>query len=244
MKYIIKIPEPCNEKWEEMSLTERGRYCKVCQKEIYDFTKVSNFELIKRLDKGESVCGRFRKSQLDVELDSLKDVSYLGRVALFLGLTSLVGISTEPAQAQSVPHTPVQLSDTIVQPQKKQQVTVKNEDVVIIKGRVFADSIANVNSLPGVSVSYENKLDTISVHTDAEGKFELKIPQKEFTPNIELDFSSIGFKSHTCLADKDVPYFEVVMENEVISLGGVFIEYTRPTLWQRFKNLFRRKNKE
>ncbi len=241
MKYKITIPEPCHENWAEMTPTERGRYCKVCQKEVSDFTKMSNFDLVWRLDRGEKVCGRFRKDQLDVELDSLKDVSYLGRIAIFLGLTSLVSVTMQSAQAQQTNNVPTEFADTITKLQKKQLVAMKSEDVVTIRGRVFLDTIDFENTLPGVIVAYETKTDTISTVTNIDGEFCLEIPEKEFDSDIELSFHSLGSESHICLVDKNTPYFEVVLESSF--LGEVVME-TRLTLWQRFKNLFRRKHKE
>ncbi len=237
MKYIIRIPEPCNEKWSEMTPTERGRYCKVCQKEIYDFTQMSKFDLVRKLDKGKNVCGRFKKSQLDVELDSLKDVSYLGRIALFFGLTSLVSVATQPVYANPVVNTPVQFSDTIIKPQNEQLNDIdKSKDFITIKGKVFSnrDSLW----LPGVCVSYANNLDTILATTNIDGEFCIEIPSEKFAPDIELHFSSIGIKEYKCFVDKNTQYFEVIMEDDNQLMGEVIVVgYSRPTLWQRIKNI-------
>ncbi len=244
MKYTIKIPKPCNENWAEMTPTERGRYCKVCQKEVYDFTKMSNFELVKRIDRGESVCGRFKKSQLEVELDSLKDVSTWGRVALFLGLTSLVSMVAQPIQAQTQSNiaTPIQQSETTRKPQSNDD-TLKDNEFVIIKGRVLEDY--NGEGLFDVDISYINELDTISTRTNFKGEFCLEIPKKEFTPNIELSFSSFGFHTYTCFTDKNTSYFEIIMEDKKsYFVSGAVIIKKRPSLLKRFLNLFRRKDKK
>ncbi len=249
MKYIIRIPEPCNEKWSEMTPTERGRYCKVCQKEIYDFTQMSNFDLVRKLDKGENVCGRFKKSQLDVELDSLKDVSYLGRIALFFGLTSLVSVATQTVYAKPVANTPVQLSETITKSQKKEQVSDKNENIVTIRGRVFAYSVSDDNSLLGVNISYANNLRRILATTNINGEFCVEIPEKEFMENVELCFWTQEFDSYNCLVEKDVEYFEVIMINNFEFkdpgfIGKVEVTTTRSISLKYFTNLFRKKRKK
>lgn len=64
----ITIPEPCHENWDQMTSTEKGKFCGVCTKEVVDFSKSSDEELIKKLGKGENVCGRFNTSQLNRKL--------------------------------------------------------------------------------------------------------------------------------------------------------------------------------
>ncbi|MEM7186932.1 MAG: carboxypeptidase-like regulatory domain-containing protein [Bacteroidota bacterium] len=64
----ITIPEPCHEDWGNMTPTEQGRFCKSCTKEVIDFTKVSDQEIINKLKSGDNLCGRFTTSQLDREI--------------------------------------------------------------------------------------------------------------------------------------------------------------------------------
>tara|TARA_R100001132_G_C3270397_1_gene92581 strand:+ start:922 stop:2088 length:1167 start_codon:yes stop_codon:yes gene_type:complete len=70
MKKAIKIsiPEPCHEDWAKMTPTEKGKFCSVCTKEVFDFTETSDEELVKRVTQGKNLCGRFKKSQLDREV--------------------------------------------------------------------------------------------------------------------------------------------------------------------------------
>ncbi len=70
MKKAIKIsiPEPCHEDWATMTPTEKGKFCSVCTKEVFDFTETSDEELVKRVTQGKNLCGRFKKSQLDREV--------------------------------------------------------------------------------------------------------------------------------------------------------------------------------
>lgn len=70
MKKAIKIsiPEPCHEDWAKMTPSEKGKFCSVCTKEVFDFTETSDEELVKRVTQGKNLCGRFKKSQLDREV--------------------------------------------------------------------------------------------------------------------------------------------------------------------------------
>ena len=64
----IRIPEPCHEDWNKMTPTDKGKFCSECTKEVFDFTKVTDEELVKRVANNEKVCGRFNSSQLNREM--------------------------------------------------------------------------------------------------------------------------------------------------------------------------------
>ncbi|WP_420573190.1 carboxypeptidase-like regulatory domain-containing protein [Kordia sp.] len=65
---IVQIPEPCHEDWNKMTPTEKGKFCKVCTKEVVDFSARSDEEIINYLTKYKNLCGRFHTSQLDRKL--------------------------------------------------------------------------------------------------------------------------------------------------------------------------------
>lgn len=238
MKYIITIPTPCHEDWDRMTPTEQGRYCAVCKKEIYDFTNYSNFHLIKRLDNGQHICGRFNKMQLDKELDSLKEINYARRIALLFGLTSLVA-SVQPVKAQDTKLATKQTqSDTTQQknttPEHHNKVL---EDSITIKGRIlsFNDSLG----LPGVNISGVGQNPEYSTTSDINGNFKITIPKRHFTPKVELRFSYIGFESINYYVNQSDSYLEVQMKEETNELlGGVVV--IKKTLWSRIKSLFRK----
>lgn len=66
---LISIPEPCHENWNDMSITEKGRFCSSCSKVVRDFTNSSKSSILKEYlnsdPNGEKICGVFRNSQLD-----------------------------------------------------------------------------------------------------------------------------------------------------------------------------------
>ncbi len=96
----ITIPEPCHEDWSKMTPTEKGKFCGVCTKEVFDFTTSNDEELIKRLDAGKSLCGRFNKSQLDreVKLERKSGNSLLPYAASLLLPLSILSTSEVIAQ--------------------------------------------------------------------------------------------------------------------------------------------------
>ncbi len=96
----ITIPEPCHEDWAKMTPTEKGKFCSVCTKEVFDFTKSTDEELIKSLEAGKNLCGRFKSSQLDreVKLERKSGKGLLPYAASLLIPIGLMGSSEAFAQ--------------------------------------------------------------------------------------------------------------------------------------------------
>ncbi|MBS1511500.1 MAG: carboxypeptidase regulatory-like domain-containing protein [Bacteroidetes bacterium] len=63
----LNIPTPCHENWNNMSASEKGRYCAACSKEVVDFTTMSDAALLQYFSSltNEKVCGRVYADQLD-----------------------------------------------------------------------------------------------------------------------------------------------------------------------------------
>jgi len=74
-KIQLTIAEPCHENWDGMTPVEKGKFCGSCQKQVVDFSNMSDRQVaeffkkpILSLSKGGSVCGRFMYDQLDREI--------------------------------------------------------------------------------------------------------------------------------------------------------------------------------
>ncbi len=65
--YKISIPNPCGEKWEEMTPQGNGAFCGQCSKIVVDFTQMSDDEVKNYLlaHAQAKVCGKFRTDQVD-----------------------------------------------------------------------------------------------------------------------------------------------------------------------------------
>jgi len=87
-KIQLTIAEPCHENWEGMSPVEKGRFCGSCQKQVVDFSNMSDrqvAEFFKKPSTG-SVCGRFMTDQLDRTIEIPKKrmpwVKYFFQIAI------------------------------------------------------------------------------------------------------------------------------------------------------------------
>ena len=63
---MFKISEPCHENWDDMTPTQQGRHCASCEKQVVDFTKMTEHQSEKLLreaaeksgDCQTGICGR------------------------------------------------------------------------------------------------------------------------------------------------------------------------------------------
>src|SRR6185436_6596711 len=70
-KIQLSIPTPCHENWDNMTPVEKGKFCGSCQKQVVDFSRMSDREIalfFKKPSTG-SVCGRFMEDQLDRDIE-------------------------------------------------------------------------------------------------------------------------------------------------------------------------------
>ncbi|MER3498462.1 MAG: hypothetical protein C4308_07410 [Chitinophagaceae bacterium] len=66
----MQIPTPCHEDWDKITPVEKGRFCGTCQKQVVDFSEMSDrqiAEFFKNHSTG-SVCGRFMTDQLNRDI--------------------------------------------------------------------------------------------------------------------------------------------------------------------------------
>ncbi len=63
----IRIDEPCHEKWNEMTPTDRGAFCQKCEVDVYDFSKMNlnQIKLVLKDNAGQHMCGKFENKQLE-----------------------------------------------------------------------------------------------------------------------------------------------------------------------------------
>ncbi len=106
---VVKMNFICNQDWEEMKVSQNGRFCDVCKQEVYDFTD-KNFNEINTVKKSlGSACGRFRADQIDhnltnINLSPLKKNKYwLATLITFFGLE----FSKLNSQTENIPKTEI-----------------------------------------------------------------------------------------------------------------------------------------
>ncbi|MFT3675312.1 MAG: T9SS type A sorting domain-containing protein [Chitinophagaceae bacterium] len=179
-KIRLSINEPCHEKWKNMTATEQGRFCASCQKEVVDFTNMSDtavFEFFKDRQAG-SVCGRFMNDQLKRDIEATRKRSPWLPFVFKVTLPALLLGSKAMAQGAPVKVVP----DTVQVPDRKIGRPVLSEPMRLVKG-ILRDEEGNIISHARITNSH----DLTEVTTDEYGRFELSIPRRlrEITFSIE-----------------------------------------------------------
>ena len=70
-KIQLSIPTPCHEDWDNMTPVARGKFCGSCQKQVVDFSNMSDREIAQFFKNPSigSVCGRFMQDQLERNIE-------------------------------------------------------------------------------------------------------------------------------------------------------------------------------
>lgn len=89
----------CDQDWNEMKSTEKGRYCSVCTKEVIDFTRFSSEEMQRYHANNQQMCGRFLPEQVDLSL--VKPISIAPHLRFFAFVSGLF-FSSHTSNAQSI----------------------------------------------------------------------------------------------------------------------------------------------
>ncbi len=104
----LSIPTPCHENWDAMTPSDKGKFCGSCQKQVVDFSNMSDrlvAEFFKKpilsLSKGGSVCGRFMTDQLDRSIEiPKKRIPWLKYFFQFAIPAFLLSIKSSSVKAQ------------------------------------------------------------------------------------------------------------------------------------------------
>ena len=177
----ISIPTPCHESWDSMDTTERGAFCHSCQKEVIDFSAMTDREVVEYLSKHKDGCGKFRNDQLNSTLTISKiENGFLKWKALAFGFLSVLTFKSAFALRMK-PHT-IQMSkalgiaDTITSFRPKE---------ITIFG-IIRDSLTH-SALPIARTEIREKPVPKPINTIKNGS---PFPQIE-TINIEEDTNSV-----------------------------------------------------
>jgi hypothetical protein len=160
----ITIPKPCSEDWNKMEQSEKGRFCSSCQKEIIDFSSLTDKELYQYFSNAKIIpCGIFHQSQLNTsivpkEIKSKPWNHIHKKVAAVLAFLSLKPSGT---MAQDGPQ-------TVIQPAAKKNKFDSTKKIVI--GGSVKDADGNV--IEDAEISFNDKS---IAKSDKEGKFQFEI---------------------------------------------------------------------
>ncbi|MBU0941339.1 MAG: carboxypeptidase-like regulatory domain-containing protein [Flavobacteriaceae bacterium] len=234
MFYTIKIPKPCSEKWDEMTSSQKGKFCSKCKKEVINFQFYSDQHLLDNIKKSDNICGRFLPHQINKELQPTGK-NIFNRIALFFTITFI--FLAKPSFSQNKKDK-IEIVENSINNSKLKNI--KN-DYVEINGKVVEKSMAENSKsypLPGVSIiqlGTEN-----NVNSDINGNFKIKIPSKYFNRKITLAFSYIGMERKEIEVTNTTKELKVEMSAAEQLMGEVIIvKRKKKTIFRSVGNLFK-----
>lgn len=234
MKYYLEIKEPCHESWEKMSPTDKGKFCAACEKEVIDFTKINDRDVLSTLKnvKG-NICGRIQQQRLNHAIDIENSKSTFKNVKQFAASFLLLNfvLDSSGLKAQNVSDTVV-INDTRWKGQPEVIKTGNTEK--IIRGTIRDEQTGEI--LIGATVLIQGLAKGSSVDVFTE-EFVLVIPS-QIKDSIELKISYVAYEPQTIkLSLENLP------ERLDIGLNVLMMEFMGVmsfTPKQRIKNFFRR----
>lgn len=185
----LTIPDACHEDWTKMTAAEKGRYCMACQKNVIDFTNMSDREIMHHITRSTGgVCGRLHADQLNRNMTARKE-SRLPWLKYFFQFTLPAFLISIKANAQDCKKPPVK---QVVQPQQKDldprlPEKMEDNDALTVRGRVV-DS--DGNPVYGASVLVKGTTD--GVVTDQNGFYKLIFSDEK---ELVLSVSYVGFET-------------------------------------------------
>ncbi len=232
MKISIEIPEACGENWEHMTVSQLGKFCQVCKKEVIDFTNTTDAELLQKIKSGQKICGRFKQSQLSRDLKPNNSKTNWKQLAVAAGFTSVLAIAA-PANAQKTSTKTEQLEKTS-EKNSEEKNSISAKDSIVISGTVTDEEDLPI---PGVHIKV---LDSkILTQTDFDGHFKIILPEKTAANNLKLEFTSLGYETQVINADLKSENLDIKMNtSETITTGIVVVEKTN--LLRRVGYFFKR----
>lgn len=190
--FQLSIETPCHETWENFKPTTTGGFCSSCQKNVIDFTKMSESELVAffRDRSSQNLCGRFRDDQLkkDYHIEdwfpawTMKDNQVLYEI---------------PVEAIRSTSNSKKIRLPLIQNMK----AVRNMAFAVLtlffveegmgQNRLISGQVIDADTgepFPGVSIKIKGT--TRGTISDSIGKYQISADEKD-----TLIFGSIGYKN-------------------------------------------------
>lgn len=182
---ILRIPEPCNEDWDNMSPTDNGRHCDSCSHELIDFTKWSDSRIVAYLEQHSGkICGLLSSRQLNRNLlPAMQTAPSYNGLSLPALVLLAVTMTTNMAHAgqRMDPIPPFSLMSLAETPKDTIWGKFRHSGVVVDK--------ETGDPIPFAKVSVSAL--ALVVSSDVDGRFTLEFSAR--SPNFTLTIESPGF---------------------------------------------------
>jgi len=243
--------QTCNQVWDEMPLTDKGRLCQQCNNELIDFRKMNQKQIAEQHVYTEGkVCGIYRKAQL--RYPSQANVPQCTKYkAMFIAIAGLLSSGEMDAQDHRIPIRTEQISQEHIA-----RMIPVNTDIpavadslplYFVKGTV-KDTIGE--NMIGSSVHVKGTRCGTVTNMDGEYLLDLS-PVISNQDSIELVYSYIGYTrelrtiSLASFSNKDTLQMDTLLldvemmeDNSIVSFGVIRHPWYK-RFWYRITRPFR-----
>jgi len=223
----INIENPCHENWHNMLSAEKGKFCQSCQKTVVDFTRMTNKAIIDHLTNNTGkVCGRIDSYRLNTVLHAetpLKSNFFNKYIAGFLMALGFYN----PTIAQQ----PVNNNTTTQETGKKSttRISSTNDGPFYVEGNILNNATGNPMPFAQVKIAGTN----ISVNSDKNGFYRIRVPQVQRNANLCLEVYLKGYET-VLLENLDIKQKQLTINVQLqaspeilmgeVMMGGMSIE--------------------
>lgn len=195
-QFSLKIENPCDAKFSEMTPNANGSFCSSCAKNVIDLSKKTNSEIAKILaqSKDTSICARLKTNQLEQifehqETSKLNAVKYATAMAASLVLTTNV-----VAQEK----TPVKIEVDSTKPQRivmgkiAYREPVNKVISIIIKGKLIdlkTQQPLSAKLYPNLYIFIDGGKKNFKINAKT-GEFEVPVLLNDDTKEIRVQISN------------------------------------------------------
>jgi hypothetical protein len=226
----ISIPTPCHEDWDAMAPTEIGKFCSSCQKEVIDFSVMSDQEIRRILNSSkETPCGRFNINQIERPLVAEVPVN---RSLTWLKYAASLLLIFQGSNAIS------QTTNTTISP-KADVKTDKNSIKMMEISGVLLDSITK-DAIFDAKVLIKLKEETINIRkTDFRGEFKLNLTLTDSIENYTIRVSKKldGYQEQEISLIDFLKTNVILLKTEILSTSNAVQKDQSITVTKCYKGL-------
>ena len=217
---LISINKPCHQEWENMSISEQGRFCSSCKKEVRDFENANIGDIKKAYSESVGgMCGRIPVKLMQeqyAENETRKlHFSYLKKFCLAAVLCFGANLFTiDSAKASTFYKVRTAFFNFAGD---------NNKDTIIVKGVVKDKRTHERMAFVNVSVMHDDSM-IYNYVTNANGEYEVKIPKQYSTVDIRAIY--VGYETnilknvHVSINKKSIINIDMI-QGAVIMMGDI-----------------------
>jgi len=186
----LEIENPCSENWDNMMPDDKGRFCLSCTKQVIDFSKMTDQELIRffKQNRAGEVCGQLSAYQLNHELTEAPRRRGLLPYFLRATLPAMLFINRAEAQQTALPgETAVVRPAVDVADLQRLKLHAADSAPVVLKGNVV-DQEGKPVAFASIKVVGTEQYSL----ADSTGRFQLHYWGT--VPEVRLSCSALSFQ--------------------------------------------------